>query len=106
MKNRTFHADRLYKLVSIVVILLTLFFSFNAIDTYTRLKNVREYPSECRKDYWKSDYAECLILMQGAVDKVAEGVETNAYIAILLPISFFGGTSLYKYIFPKKNNAH
>ncbi len=102
MKNRTFRSDRLYKLASFVVILLTLYYSFNAIYAYTRLENVKKYPSECNKDYWKSDYAECLVLMHGTVDNVAEEVGTNTFIAILLPASFFGGTLLYKFIFPAK----
>ena len=100
MKNRKFRGDRLYKIARIVVIVLTIYFAFNAISAYSRLGRVREYPSECSNS--KLEYTECLRLMYGTVNNVEEIVRTNAYIAVLLPTVFFGGMILYQYMFPKR----
>jgi len=105
MKNRTFRSDRLYKIASIVIILLTVYFAFNAFSSYSRLADVREYPSECNKEYLKSDYTECLKLMHGTVNNVETNTRNYAYIALTLPLVFFGGTLLYKYTFPKKRKV-
>lgn len=102
MKNRQFRGDRLYKLTKIVVILLTVYFAFNAISAYSRLDRVRQYRSEC--DNWKSDYTQCLRLMHGTVSNVEGIVRTNTYLAVGLPIVFFGGTILYQYLLPKRKS--
>lgn len=102
MKNRQFRGDRLYKLARIIVVVLTIYFAFTAISAYSRLDSVREYPSEC--DNWETDYVECLRLMYGVENNVSRIVRTNTYLAVGLPVVFFGGTVLYQFLFPKRKS--
>ncbi len=101
MSERKFRADKLYKLVRYLVIIITTISLLLAIGSFSRLTNL-----DCSKQYPPigNDYIHfdaCLDEQTGYRDALFNNIK----IAILLPILFFGGTWLYKYLFPPINKS-
>lgn len=119
---RKFSPKKLYKLIKILVILITVVSLYLAYD-YPKLANQASKEStkayKICLDQYQSDLKNIPNLAQGFEDnciKLASdswtqiskddsknGV-TALFIGILLPILFFGGTWLYKYLFPVKQS--
>lgn len=96
MKNRKFRGDRLYKIAKIVVVLLTIYFAFNAIDSYSGLGTAQMARESCAPNEY---YTQCLKNSLIILSNIENSIRNNTFIAILLPVVFFGGTALYQYLF-------
>ncbi len=115
MTDRKFRADKLYKLAIMVVILLTVFFGIKA---YLSFQSVNYYNSTMTQDFLKchkiwdpfgldpnqkqvSDCDNALYFQP--LSQAKHDFNFSILIALVSPILFFGGTWLYKYLFPVKN---
>lgn len=105
--KRKFSHERLYKLtkkVVIIVSILTLAYGiymyFFGIDNI--LNNWKAYCGDLYKEpSW--EYHDCMEVGLGEVSKIYNYIEKAFTIGILLPSIFFGGTWLYRYLFPQNN---
>jgi hypothetical protein len=113
--KRSFNAKRLYKFLGVLVVLLTLYFAFLSISMYYyawghgdsmnyQVDFRDSNPNGC--DYIKygitTHYNDCHYVY--TITKAYNVNRFNLFltITILLPLIFFGGTWLYKYVFPVK----
>ncbi len=105
--KRKFSGKNLYKLTKILVIfisLLSLIMLLTSIQSLNHADdNCRQYSSKAidssLRSLWEScDYSAGKV-QQNSIYLIDESIKG----IILLPL-FFGGTWLYKYLFPKKKN--
>ncbi len=112
MSKRKFSGDRLYNLLKNLVIVITLLALFFAAVNYNQI-NSNEYKRESDKCYQEhpnhmSDQIEgalwssCLSVASEVLKLQNDNLTRYSLIVIILPLIFFGGTWLYKYLFPKK----
>lgn len=83
-----------------LIIILTVFFAFNAISAYTRLTRIANDKSMCASTL---DYYECVRLNDIIIGNIEEEIKVNIYLAIIPALAFFGGTILYKHLFRDKD---
>lgn len=98
MKKRNFRGDRLYKVVRIIVVLLTVYFAINTTDAYFRKIRIEKAKDSCKD----TEYTECIRLNYMILSNIENDINRNAFVAIFLPVVFFGGKKLIEYIFPDK----
>lgn len=107
---RKFSPPRLYKITKVFVIIVTVIAALIAaweisIDLNQSFENSKfSFEIQCQNTgdpHIKEIYSGCIQQMdniwQGAIDLKNHSI----LVAIFLPIFFFGGTRLYKYLFPK-----
>ncbi len=101
---RNFSARRLYKLATLLVIVISI---LSGIVAYTNYRAVKHYSQRITRFYEEHPKGDLLYehtyditiidrLQQGAIHRC----ELLIAIAIGLPVVFFGGIGLYKYLFP------
>jgi len=114
---RKFNSGRLYKLVKVIVITITILSIFGIYIGYQGKQNMysqfsyavdsckKMYPQASRNDIFGLN--NCLDIAPKVALKGMKQSEDLMYfslsIAILLPLFFFGGRLVYKYIFPIKS---
>lgn len=100
----------LYKLLGILVIIVSLvfgvkaFFTWIKVDNYNSGREMKQVSEICKEDpkdvgcvgrtYW---------IVLGDFNKNENELNHTIILAVALPLLFFGGTWLYKYLFPVKN---
>lgn len=101
MTKRKFSGKRLYKIVRVFVVIVTIFaileISGNKQSVEIYRRNWRNCLSE-NTDLPKSfcnNYLDRMLEYQDAVDR-------SWQVALITPIVFFGGTWLFKYLFPER----
>ncbi len=118
IENRKFSPQKLYKLARVVVIIICLgniglaYFFQNQVSYYSN-KEIKDLES-CKKQYPTVGDADlkgwefCITIDPNADQKSKQLSIDYEYdqikLAILLPLLFFGGAWIYKYIFPKGND--
>ena len=117
MTKRKFNHKRLYKLGKIVTILLfifCLFNFFNSLSKYLKTKKdffnadlQHEMCSKFAGGYQRSpeEYSKCTDIYLKDYVISYNKFKKSSIITILIPILFFGGTALYKYLFPYKKKG-
>lgn len=112
MTERNFNSQRLYKLIKWFVIIVSFplillgllnFIDLNGNHTIQFL-NQWEKEQKCKEEITSGGYNFC---MKGAYIIISDwenNTKKELTIGFTLPILFFGGTALYKYLFPVKNN--
>ena len=102
--SREFSPTRLYKLVKIFVIIITVLSIVLAI--FYKLETIYGYEQYSKEVCPNIENAEGYVLcMDFARDQWLENHSKYKFwrfIAIGLPVVFFGTSAIYKYIFPKK----
>ena len=107
MVKREFSGSRFYKLASKIVVIFTIFFlGFGLYGLANLDKNSLFYLdgfSKCTKEV-PHDVSPMLVCGSYIDAKIDSETMTWNFlkIGILLPILFFGGTWLFKYLFPEK----
>ncbi len=99
---REFDGKRLYKLTRRVVITVTIVSVFLSTISYYRIWKGDQDLRLCGQKYsYTSDaYIKCGESPALTMRIVEENVNTYTNVALIFPIVFFGGTWLYKYLFP------
>lgn len=104
-KGRKFSSDRLYKPAKWAVLVVTAVVWFLAIATYLDVSNSktfngwREYCSE--HPVGSDNYSSCIGLGLDQVNNLQNAMRKEFVVGVFLPLFFFGGVGLYRYIFPK-----
>jgi hypothetical protein len=96
MEKRKFRGDRLYKVAKIIVVLLTIYFAADIANAYFRKIRVEKAKDSCKD----TGYTECIRLNYMILSNIEDDIRKNTYVAIFLPLVFFGGKKLFEYIFP------
>lgn len=107
--KRKFSAKRFYKLGKIIIIAVSIISGIYSIFQFsiTEFSNfIERYEVACR-EYPESSqiysYTDCML----SAFQHQRALETSALIAlgiaIIFPLLFFGGTWLYRYLYPKLN---
>lgn len=103
MDKRKFNANRLYKLIKLLVIGIALLsgvlglFTMRGVQTNYTDERIKKSCS----DYDIQYVNECELSYYRTKDSFIETIIKEFEIAIGLPLVFFGGVGLYRYIFPK-----
>lgn len=97
--KRKFSARRLYKLVRLLVIVIAIFSGIVAYINFRAVEyHAKEYDeAEKAKEPIRSDLKKQALLGEELANN---NFSKYSVIAIGLPIIFFGGTGLYRYLFP------
>lgn len=103
--KRKFNKKRLYKLAKLLVIItsvlsgalavITLYMVFSGAAYKNWSYGCKDYPDGSRLRH------ECVWLAVREEGKLYKQGEKSIIIAVVLPVVFFGGGFLYKYLFPK-----
>ena len=108
--KRSFSHDRLYKLVKRLVIIVSVLtwiyiaLIYTSLENDTSLNSWKYWEEFCSEYPIASDeHITCKITSYKFIDEAKNNMENALKIGILLPITFFGGTWLYRYLFPKNN---
>lgn len=109
MDQRRFDSKKLYKLSKIIVITITIISIFLTVKLYDQVGNNKtlyywqDYCEERKGSYSKLfNYTDCMGLGFEQISKQQDLMYKTFLVAVVLPILFFGGTWLYKYLFPLK----
>jgi len=121
--KRQFNSEKLYKLTRFFVIAITLICAYlvytnnqnynQTVNQFNKDSNdcTNQYNSDLKNDPKFANYSlnECYKFMPNADSVIEEIQQANmdkfGLTAILLPLIFFGGRLVFKYIFPvKKQN--
>lgn len=116
MGNRQLDTKRLYKLVKALVIAVTIInvvLAIYAIYISTNSKYVEDRTKytfiaikQCGSEWTsENDINNCFNTIMEPYSSTERMGNFSLLTAILLPSLFFGGTKLYKYVFPVKNNS-
>ncbi len=101
MKKRRLDNKRLYRLAKIIVLIITSISAILAIYWLYLLESntlLHSWESFCTKS---PTYLDCMSLGMRQINNVQNMFDKASIVAIGLPIIFFGGTALFKYLFPK-----
>jgi hypothetical protein len=106
---RKFDSGRLYKLIKGLVIVISVISLLLAINSYRQIGYVQKtYVKEldnCNKIYGNQDAIMCLSSWNDYLRTFNNWMSTFFLVGIGLPIVFFGGCLVYKYVFPVKEKA-
>lgn len=106
--RRRLSTERLYKLSKIIVLAITTLALVFTIRSFYLLENdnlLRKWESYCAKNPDDSEFTRltghtCMGTGLEDVDLARKNLSEGLLITIALPSSFFGGVTLYKYLFP------
>jgi len=104
MTKRKFSGKRLYRLSKRIVIIASVLSGILAAGSYYSIQSnnlLYEYQEIC-SEYPKgsANHLDCMIVGFEAISDI-QNIFYRAYIiAVILPTIFFGGTWLYRYLFP------
>lgn len=105
MEKRKFNANRLYKLIKLLVIGIAILsgilglITFNGIQTNYTDNKISKYCST----YDKKFIEECKFSYYSTKWEFEGNIMKEFGLAFVLPLLFFGGVGLYRYLFPKAN---
>ena len=108
--ERRFSGERLYKLAKRAVVIISLLagiWSIYALYTIQTGSIWKQWKSYCSEDYQPKsrDYNDCMTTASFLEENLNKNLEKTLPVALLLPTIFFGGTWLYKYLFPKMDSS-
>ncbi len=103
MSDRKFNIGRLYKLTKVTIIsisVLLFLLSLPGLRFFPTFSNysIKWVDSLCKD----SPYAFCKVAAWSTVTDIQNSTLRMLGIAFVLPVLFFGGARLYKYLFPIK----
>jgi len=113
--KRHFDASRLYNLLKITVIVITIIAGSITVPLYLHPYDLSYGLGLCDKDapgnntsgfndpnfkYYQNLYIECAATMNRLDAEYQREFEIALTTTIFLPLLFFGGTLIYKYLFP------
>ena len=111
---RRFSGERLYKLLRVIVIILTimaillasylhnLYYGSDHFYANGTAQCYKLWPDWNTNDIAGKAFANCFSTVQSLQIGGQYAFDYTVCVAILLPLLFFGGTWLYKYLFPVK----
>lgn len=109
LMERKFRSDRFYKIIKILVnIITTISLILGIIILINKEKNDLYYLDEFEKCTSNPTYKDTKIIKDFCYVYLDEMIESEKFlkiywgVGILLPIVFYGGGGLINYIFPKK----
>src|SRR3990167_4199378 len=108
MSNRKFSGARLYKLLKTLVITVTVLSGLYAAYALYLLESnsiLNRWESYCSKYTETMRNSDCMFVGFGQINDMSRNFYVTTSIAIVLPLVFFGGGWIYRYIFPNKNQA-
>jgi len=100
--KRKFSARRLYKLAGLLVIVISI---LSGISAYLNYRTIEHYSQQIIKfdgEYPKKDDESNLNLRLNTLNAQQEVQDRFLLLSVItigLPITFFGGTGLYRYLF-------
>ncbi len=103
-EKRKFNGKRLYKLTKWILIIVSVIALILAFLSKSALQenNSTSWFDYCKKTYNDSQsLVNCQFTEIKREQDINETMNKEFEIGILLPLIFFGGTELYKYLFPK-----
>jgi hypothetical protein len=109
--KRKFQPSRLYKLIKRTVIVVTILSAITAIymaynvyaDKQDEIKYGFEAIRQCGSEYTSSgDINNCFNSIMQPYNSNESIANDSLLITIFLPLIFFGGTGIYRYLFPKQ----
>lgn len=104
--KRSFSSSRLYKLLKVTVIVVSILSVLLVAISYEQLF------SESRRNRWSEmcnaytdvyTRGDCWRLEAKESEGLRNTLSKSLKIMVLLPLFFFGGIALYKYLFPAKD---
>lgn len=104
--KRRFSGERLYRLLKWIVIGITVVAWVLAIYSYSEVmtgKALRDWEKTCGKyggTYGETYYDYCMGAGFQQISDLTNAMYKEFAIGIFLPLVFFGGVGLYRYIFP------
>lgn len=109
MPKRRFDTKRLYGLIRLIVIIVTVISGLIAVPNYINLEITNEtlkgWQETCDTDFnmGYESWLTCVKAQNSQLDAMQNAMERTALLTIVLPTLFFGGTWLFNYLFPKKH---
>src|SRR6266567_2878874 len=97
-ETRQFSTKRLYTLAKWAVIAVT---AFTALGTAINYHNLTQ-PYPCNHPVNSSEQRGCVTFYAGVNEIEQKSFDQDLTITIFLPLIFFGGVGVYRYIFPYK----
>lgn len=103
--KRKLNISRLYRLTKWIVIIVSIIsLTYGLLLSYElgSERLLHTWEEICTNSKIQDPY--CLSFGLQEINKIQYRMTSGLIIGILLPVIFFGGTILYKYLFPKINN--
>jgi len=103
MTQRKFDKSRAYKLVKILVIGITTItglYGFYVLYLLQSDSILKSWEETC-KNYPDTTNFSCMGVGLDQINEMQNLMDKSLVIAFFLPIIFFGGSALYRYLFPK-----
>ena len=110
--KRKFNSGRVYKLLKWIVILVRtislILAIFSYFDVFVNNSTLNGWKNYCKVYPVNSnDYSQCMTIGYNQKSDITEMMFLEFYVGILLPIIFFGGVGIFRYLFPiAQENSH
>ncbi len=110
MYEKKFNSERLYKILKTVVLTITklllvvVIVLFSQQATYRLLDQQENYLFNLNGS--RPDLVDWSLTLSQYVNETSDRIIKVLLVLIGLPTLFFGGTALYRYIFPVKSKNH